>query len=334
MRENRTSRRARTPIDSTSRMLLELQDVMGQPMAILDAGLRVQSANRRFYELFRLTPRRARGRPFVDLAAGLRVPDAGRVALYVGLKDITDVRRAETKERMAERERTQREFIANVSHELRTPVTAIKGYAQTLKQGGLEDKKRRLDFVDTIERNADRLTGLIDALLRISALNERPTPRRRPVRLSGLARRCAAAAATQARSNRVVLRVGVPAALKASADPGQIRDVLRALVDNAVKFSRPGGQVAIKAREAGGEAVVSVEDRGIGIPERDFPRLFERFFRGRNARRLPGSGLGLSIAQQIVAAHGGRIWADARRRRGAAFRFTLPLAGAQAPSRS
>lgn len=376
MRKIRTSPRERTPIGSTSRVLLELQNVMGQSMAILDSGLRVRSANRRFYELFRMTPRQAQGRPFVELAAGkeggpalakrlrdalgrgtplrgfelerhdrrlgqrllrvsaVRVPDEGRAALYVGVKDFTDLRRAETAKRMAERERIQREFIANVSHELRTPVTAIKGYAQTLKQGGLEDKKRRLDFVDTIERNADRLTGLIDALLRISALNERPTPRRRPVRLSGLARRCAAAAATQARSSRVALRVDVPAALAASADLGQIRDVLRALVDNAVKFSRPGSRVLVKARSAGSEAVVSVEDRGSGIPPSDFPYLFERFFRGRNARTLQGSGLGLSIAQQIVAAHGGRIWADARRRRGAAFHFTLPLARAQAPSRS
>lgn len=376
MRENRTSPRGRTPIDSASRVLLELQNVMGQPMAILDSRLRVRSANRRFYELFRLTPRQAQGRPFVELAAekesvpalakrlrealgrgtplrgyelerldrrlgqrllrvsAVRVPDAGRVALYVGVKDFTDVRRAETAKRMAERERIQREFIANVSHELRTPVTAIKGYAQTLKHGGLDDEEHRLGFVDTIERNADRLTGLIDALLRISALTERPIPRRRPVRLCVLARRCAEAAAPAARSKRVSLRVDVPAALEASADRGQIRDVLRALVENAVKFSRPGSRVLVKARAGGGEAVVSVEDRGSGIPPGDFPYLFERFFRGRNARALQGSGLGLSIAQQIVAAHGGRIWADARRRGGAAFHFTLPLAGAQAPSRS
>lgn len=360
--------------DVAKRGLLDLQDVMEQSMAILDADLRVQSANRRFYEQFRLTARRAQGRPFVDLAGGaaasllqrrlrealargtpfrglelelrdrrlgqrllrlgaVRVPDAGRAALYVGVRDITDIRRAETHQRLAERERSQREFIANVSHELRTPVTAIKGYAQTLKQGGLHDEKRRLGFVDTIERNADRLAGLIDALLRISALSERPSPRRRPVALAGLVRRCAAAAGPLARKNRVALRVDVPAGLAASADAGQIRDVLRALIDNAVKFSRPGGRVAITAREAGGEAVVSVEDQGIGIAERDLPHLFERFFRGRNAKAAPGAGLGLSIVQQIVAAHGGRIWADARRRAGAALRFTLPLAGAQAPSR-
>ncbi|MDP3541042.1 MAG: chemotaxis protein CheB [Elusimicrobiota bacterium] len=347
--------------DVAKRGLLELQDVMEQSMAILDSELRVQSANRRFYELFRLTPRRAQGRPFIELAGGkgagpallkrlraalvdgtpfrgfeldrrlrhlgqrvlrlgaVRVPDAGRAALYVGVKDITDVWRAETAKRLAERERTQREFIANVSHELRTPVTAIKGFAQTLKHGGLDDNKHRRSFVDAIERNADRLKGLIDALLRISELDERPLPRRGKVPLRALVRRCAASAGAS-------VRVDVPAALEVSAERGQIREVLGSLIGNAVKFGRPGSPVLVKARPAGGEAVVTVEDRGIGVPERDFPHLFERFHRGRNARGLPGSGLGLSIAQQIVAAHGGRIWADERRRRGAAFHFTLPLA--------
>ncbi len=373
-------RDARTPAlldaDVAKRALLELQDVMEQSLVILDSDLRVQSANRRFYELFRLTPKRTQGRPFLELAGGppalagrlrdalargmpfhgfelerrdlrhgqrllrvgaVRVPYAGRAALYVGIRDITDRRRAETAKRLQERERVQREFIANVSHELRTPVTAIKGYAQTLKHGGLDDRKHRLEFVNTIERNADRLKLLIDDLLRISALSELPPPRRGKVPLRELVRRCAAEAAPRAGARRISLRVDVPAALAASADRRQLRDVLRALIGNAVKFSRPGGKVSIKARAAGGEAVIAVEDLGIGIPERDFPRLFERFFRGRNARTLPGSGLGLSIVQQIVAAHGGRIWADTRRRGGAAFHFTLPLApgaGAQAPSRS
>lgn len=374
MRKNRTP--ALLDADVAKRGLLELQDVMEQSMVILDSELRVQSANRRFYEQFRLTPREARGRPFGALAGGqwgspalykllsdalargapfrgfelegrfrhlgqrllrlgaVRVPDAGRAALYVGIRDVTDIRRAETATRMEERERIQREFLANVSHELRTPVTVIKGFAQTLKEGGLDDKKHRAGFVDTIERNADRLKLLIDDLLRISALSELPPPRRAKVPLRALVRRCAAEAAARARARRISLRVDVPAALAASADRRQVRDVLRALIGNAVKFSRPGSRVLLKARAAGGEAVVSVEDRGSGIAPRDFPRLFERFYRGRNARSLPGSGLGLSIAQQIVAAHGGRIWADARRRGGAAFHFTLPLARGGAHGRS
>jgi len=259
---------------------------------------------------------------------GVRVANEERGAhtLFVTITDITDLRRAETHKAVEERERTQREFIANVSHELRTPVTAIKGYAQTLLQGGLEDTKHRASFVHTIERHADRLTRLIADLLRIATLMERPAPQIRRIRLRDAVERCLADAAAAAKAGRVSVRARVPSAMRVSADRDQLSDVLAKLIVNAVKFNRPGGSVTVSARTAGHDTVITVDDTGVGVPEKDFPRLFERFYRGRNARTRQGAGLGLSIAQQIVSAHGGRIWAENRKGRGASFHFTLPLA--------
>jgi len=355
--------------DVAKRALLQLQDVMEQSLVILDSELRVQSANGRFYELFRLTPKQTQGRPFRDLCGGqwnrgrlnalleaalrrderfhgfevdgrfprlgqrlmsltaVRVPNEGRAAhtLFVTITDITDLRRAETARKVEERERTQREFIANVSHELRTPVTAIKGYAQTLRDGGLDDRRHRLGFVNTIERHADRLARLIEDLLRTSMLTDIRTPRTRKVPLRGLVRHCVSSYASIARAKEIALRVELPASLAVSGDRIQLVDVLQNLLSNAIKFNHPGGRILVKARAAAGEAVVSVQNTGPGISETDFPRLFERFYRGKNSRKVWGSGLGLSIAQQIVTAHGGRIWAESRKGEGASFHFTLPL---------
>lgn len=355
--------------DVAKRALLQLQDVMDQSLVILDSDLRVQSANRRFYELFKLTAKQTQGRPFRELCGGqwtkgpflsrledalrrdkpfqglelearfphlgqrlmrlgaVRVPNEGRAAhtLFVTIKDITDLRRAETARKVEERERTQREFIANVSHELRTPVTAIKGFAQTLRDGGLDDRRHRLGFVNTIERHADRLSRLIESLLRISMLTDIRAPRTRKVPLRRLVRHGVSSYASIARAKEIALRVEIPASLAVSGDRTQLVDVLQNLLSNAIKFNRPGGRILIQARAAGDEAVVSVQNTGAGIAEVDFPRLFERFYRGRNSRKVWGSGLGLSIAQQIITAHGGRIWAESRKGESASFHFTLPL---------
>lgn len=221
---------------------------------------------------------------------------------------------------------SRREFIANLSHELRTPVTAIKGYAQTLKAGGLDDLKHRDMFVDTIERHADRLAALIEDLLRISHLTEHPTPRVKRTPLVPIARKVLAELKPILERARIAARVEAAAPLAASADPAQISIVFHNLIGNAVKHGRMGGSLLINLRPAGKEVLVSVEDDGPGIPPKDLPRVFDRFYRGRPAKSRPGAGLGLSIVQQIVVAHGGRVWAESRRRRGAAIRFTLPLA--------
>lgn len=223
-------------------------------------------------------------------------------------------------------DRAQQEFIANLSHELRTPVTAIKGYAQTLRAGGLDDLKHRNMFVDTIERHADRLADLIEDLLLISRLTERPKPRHRRTALAPLARKVVADHEPLLKRAGIAVRVEAPASLAVSAERALIMTVFDNLVDNAAKHGRKGGRLTIKLVAACDEVVVSVEDDGPGIAAKDLPRVFDRFYRARSAKSRPGAGLGLSIVQQIVVAHGGRVWAESRRGRGTAVRFTLPLA--------
>jgi len=247
--------------------------------------------------------------------------------IVLTMRDIKELRRADAAARIEEHDRVQLEFIANVSHELRTPVTAIKGYAQTLKAGGMDDLKHRNRFIDTIVRHADRLASLIEDLLHISQLSERPQPRRRAIALSGFTKKLLSELAPNDELRRLSVRVNIPPSLKASADPSMLYAVLENLIGNAVQYNRPGGKVEIKAAASGGKAVISVKDTGVGIPRKDLPRVFERFYRTRAAKtRHHGAGLGLSIVRQIVAAHGGRVWVESRTGKGTAVRFTLPLA--------
>lgn len=351
--------------DAGKRALLQLQDVTDQCLVILDSELRVQSANPRFHEFFAVSPAKARRRRLSELGGalwgnkeldallhgaladgtpfrfelevrpprrgprlvrlgGVRVPNESLAAhtVFLSITDVTDRRRDEALKALEERERAEMEFIANVSHELRTPTTAIKGYAQTLLTGGL-DEKGRADFVRTIERNADRLADLIEDLLRFGPLARPSRPRQ--VRLSEAVIRAAANAGSLGKVARVSVGGRVPAWLEVRADPAQLEEVLSQLLENAVKFNRRGGRVTLKARANGREALISVEDTGSGFSREDLPRLFERFYRGRAARAGRGSGLGLSIARQVVTAHGGRIWAENRPGGGAAIFFTLPL---------
>ncbi len=348
----------------------ELPGVMEQSLLILGSDLRVQSANRHFFEHFSLTPRATLGRRLRELAdgqwsepalaarlrdiqsrgtrmrnfelqarfprlgqrllrlGGVRVPNSGRPAhaLFLTMRDITELRRSETAAKVEEIDRIQREFIAHLSHELRTPVTVIKGYAQTLKSGGFEDLKHRDGFVDTIERNADRLTSLIEDLMRISQLAEHPGPRLRAVALAAFAKKRVSDLAPICRATAVSVRIKISPALAVAADPGQLAMIFGHLIGNSLKYSRSGGKVLVRAAAAGTDAVVSVEDNGIGIAAKDLPRVFDRFYRARAAKSRPGAGLGLSIVRQIVLAHGGRVWAESRRGKGTAIRFTIPLA--------
>lgn len=247
----------------------------------------------------------------------------GRVWYF---RDVTDRKAAEDAKILRERDAIQREFVANVSHELRTPITAIKGFAETLRMGALEDAENRLGFVETIERHADRLARLVDNLLTLSVLE---TGKRRiqleEIALKPFVRDFAAGFEPVARRANLFVEVDIPESLRAKADPNQLSQVLQNLLDNAIKFSRPGGRVKVAGRLEDGQAVVSVADSGIGIPAKDLPRVFDRFHRadGR-AREIKGTGLGLAIAKQIIELHGGRIWAESAEGSGAVFRFTLP----------
>ncbi len=236
--------------------------------------------------------------------------------------------RAAEARRLAEREKMQRDFVAHVSHELRTPIAAIKGYAETLRCGAMDDLRRRLGFVKTIERHADRLGALVEDLLTIGALERGRAPcRPGPVRLAGLVSRYVASVGPLSRRKGIAVSVEAPRALVARADEDQVTQVLQNLIDNAIKYNRPGGMVEIEARAEGAFARVDVRDTGIGIAPGDLPLLFTRFHRtdAAKAMNIGGTGLGLYIVKTIVESNGGRIWAESAAGKGSTFSFILPL---------
>jgi two-component system phosphate regulon sensor histidine kinase PhoR len=243
------------------------------------------------------------------------------------LHDLTGIRRFEA---------MRADFVANVSHELRTPLTAIRGYAETLQSGALRDPERATEFVAVIQRHSERLTRLIDDLLTLSDLELGKTEiRPRPLPVAEVVRAPLEMLRQKAEERGVRLGAeiadGIPPVL---GDPDRLEQVLINLVDNAIKYSGSGSRVRVVASRAtsrdGKPAIeIAVCDDGVGIAEKDIPRLTERFYRVDRARsrELGGTGLGLAIVKHIVQAHGGSLAIESELGRGTNVRITLPQAG-------
>jgi two-component system phosphate regulon sensor histidine kinase PhoR len=255
----------------------------------------------------------------LEVAVG---PTADGSAWVLVFHDVTETKRLE---------RVRTDFVANVSHELRTPLTAIKGFAETLLSSGFDGRDRALHFVSIIDRQAGRLSRLIDDLLILSDLElGKMRVRRRPVELEPIVREVVELLTEPARRGGVALAVEVPAGLCVDGDPDRLTQVVSNLLDNAIKYTPEGGRVRIVAQPlADGSAIeLSVEDTGAGIPAEDLPRLAERFYRVDKARvrELGGTGLGLSIVKHIVQAHGGTLRFASRVGAGTTVTVTLPPA--------
>jgi two-component system phosphate regulon sensor histidine kinase PhoR len=236
--------------------------------------------------------------------------------------------------RLRQLERVRRDFVANVSHELRTPLTAIKGCAETLAEGALQDPEAAGRFVQVISSHADRLHRLLDDILDLARLEQEDQQiRAARVVLRPLIEGCVAAVAQAASRKGIALAVEVAPEVEVRCDGKLIEQAVINLLDNAVKYTPEGGAVTVRARpsvapEPDSKVVVEVSDTGIGIPAADLERIFERFYRvdkGRS-RALGGTGLGLSIVRHAIQAHAEQVWASSELGRGSTFHFTLPRA--------
>jgi len=231
--------------------------------------------------------------------------------------------------RLKKLERNREEFVANVSHELGTPLSMIKGYVETLLEGAKDNPEVATRFLETINRNADRLKLLIEDLLTISELESgRVRLNLQPVALRGAADKVLGDFKARAGAKEIKLTNAVPD-LPVRADLNRLEQVLGNLVDNAIKYGRPGGWVEVSARPANpGLVEICVRDNGPGIPPEALERIFERFYRVDKARSREqgGTGLGLSIVKHIVQSHGGTAWARSEPGQGASFFFTMPEA--------
>lgn len=226
--------------------------------------------------------------------------------------------------------RSGRDLVANFSHEIKTPLTAIRGAAETLSDGALGDESAGPRFVRRILEQCDRLERLLRDLLTLARLESDAAPvRREDANLLVLARYAVEVVSPLAEERRVRVSLEPEETLPTvRGDPAAFDCLLLNLLDNAVKYNRPGGEVRLRLRRDGEDVVIEVEDDGIGIPPGDRERIFERFYRvdkGR-ARHEGGTGLGLTIVQEAVRSHRGTIEVESSVGRGTTFRVRLPLA--------
>lgn len=237
------------------------------------------------------------------------------------LHDVTEIERLE---------RVRRDFVANVSHELRTPLTSIRGYAETLLDGAIDDAEHNRKFLEVIRSNAIRLTNIASDLLVLSEL-EQHRPAQEPVEavpVQPVIETAVRTVESAARIRQVTLHAE-PAGLAVRALRFRLEQALVNLVDNAVKFSPPGAEVRITCTRADdGMVEIHVADQGIGIPEEDLPRIFERFYRVDKARsrEAGGTGLGLSIVKHIAELFGGSVRVVSRLNEGSTFTLRFPAA--------
>lgn len=254
-------------------------------------------------------------------AARLAGADAPGAVLV--LHDVTDLHRLE---------RVRSEFVANVSHELKTPLTVIKINAETLLGGAIDDPDARMQFVEQIQEQADRLHALILDLLNLARIEtgaesfELETVPLQPV-IEDQIDRLRSRAETR---KQVLEAVPPPDNVAAWADREAIESILANLLDNAIKYTPDGGRIAVRWFANNGDACLQVEDTGIGIPERDLPHVFERFYRVDKARsrELGGTGLGLSIVKHLAQSMSGSVGVESRLDEGSRFTVTLPRAEA------
>jgi two-component system phosphate regulon sensor histidine kinase PhoR len=228
-------------------------------------------------------------------------------------------------------EEVRRDFVANASHELRTPLAAIRGFAETLLESASLSPEEQKNYLEVIHRHAQRLSSLVEDLLELSTIESRTLRLEiAPVDVARTAENLIADSGLRLEERRIAAALrsdGLPLAL---ADARALDQVLGNLLDNALKYTEPGGSIEIGVEERFGRVRVTVADSGIGIPPEDTSRIFERFYRVDRARSraLGGTGLGLSIVKHLVQAMGGEISVKSQLGRGSTFTFTLPAAGA------
>lgn len=245
----------------------------------------------------------------------------GRPASMSVIRDITKAK---------EVDKIKSEFISVASHQLRTPLTGIKWFSELLlgnKAGTLSEKQRY--FMEQISASTMRMTNLVEDLLDVSHIE---AGRKYSVALkkedvSAIVREVVKRQLILAHNKKIKIKISKDCFKKIiiRADKSKISQVFENLIDNSIKYTKPGGKISVSCKGGSGGVVYSVKDNGVGIPAHQIHRLFGRFFRGDNVRNTePGSGLGLYIAKYIIEEHKGRIWCKTKENRGSTFHIFLP----------
>jgi signal transduction histidine kinase len=323
----------------------ELVDSLVQAALLFDGDARLQAANDAARELLSIpidvgeaTVLQAVGSPAIAEAVREARRYGGPVRMDVEHNDrdlrvtvsmvgdeslviITD----RTRERRVEELR--RNFVVNASHELKTPVTSIQTLAEALAVTVRDDPTRTVTLVSRLGIEAERLARLLHDLLDLRRLEERGPLERVPVDLAELVRLTIAELIPRADQREVTVDLDAPDHAVVAGVPGDLQVILKNLIGNAVQYNQPGGTVNVSLEPRRGLQVLTVSDSGIGIPQQDLTRIFERFYRVDTARsrETGGTGLGLSIVRHAVERHGGSIRVDSLLGEGTTFTVTLPV---------
>jgi two-component system phosphate regulon sensor histidine kinase PhoR len=279
-----------------------------------------------------LLPVRGRGRGndaqkdtelFLQLhGSALRDGAGTTIGALMVVNDITTIKRLEN---------VRKDFVANVSHELRTPLTSVKGYVETLQSGAMENRAEAERFLSIISGQVDRINSIVEDLLSLSRIErdaERQAIELSPGALSEVVLTAADTCRHKASLKNITLEVSCDKTITALMEKSLLEQAVVNLIDNAINYSEEKKTVWIKGEAAGGKALISVRDEGIGIPGEHLERIFERFYRVDKARsrKLGGTGLGLSIVKHIVLAHKGLVTVESTIGKGSTFTIALPLA--------
>ena len=224
------------------------------------------------------------------------------------------------------------DFVSNVSHELRTPLASIKAYVEMLIDGEADDAKTKLEFYEVIQNEANRLGRLIDDILNISRIESGLVKvNRQPQSLAVIIKEAVEVITPQATQKNITVNEGTtPIFYQTLADRDMLYQAVLNLLSNAVKYTPEGGKIDVQTvvDEAGRSVVTRINDSGVGIPAKDLPYVFDKFYRAEaNNRMAKGTGLGLSLVKQIIeTVHGGKMFVESTVGKGSSFGFELKLA--------
>ncbi len=235
------------------------------------------------------------------------------------MHDITEIKRLE---------QVRAEFVANVSHELKTPVTSIKGFAETIIDGAVDNREELIEFVNIIYKEADRLSKLVHDLLELSKIEANDANLDKSYdNMVLIAKEIINNLQHEAdKSNKHLYFYSNRDVIVHSVDRDRIKQVFINLISNSIAYSREGANIFVRVFDNDNDIVIEVEDNGMGIPEKDIPRIFERFYRVQKdrSRATGGTGLGLSIVKHIVEVHEGNIEVESKVGVGTTFRISFP----------
>ncbi len=253
--------------------------------------------------------------------APLKDANDARIGTLLVVNDVTKLRRLEN---------MRRDFAANVSHEIKTPLTAIKGFVETLKQHTIDDPDERSRFLDIIDRHVNRLTHIIEDLMKLSVIEQDELQKeidRKDAKLVDILQTAVDNYRLQADAQEISLQLKCDPDTHITADASLLEQAVSNLLDNAIKFSEPGDNVSITTTVSETDVVIHIQDHGIGIMKKHQPRLFERFYRVDKvrSRQLGGTGLGLAIVKHIAQTHGGHVSVESTVGDGSTFSIHLPL---------